>query len=435
MTAVRSLIPPGPPPFVMPPHKGHAENLIEILTTQVGLKQQEIDALLDVTRAINNNVSAPDLLQIYDLTLAVHLRVARIAVWLHDGDWQLAFRRNADRDRVEAIHVPRDLAPFEDLTHFGGEGDPPRPDALADFDLVVPVRHKAEAIAFVAMAYPHRESYEVMEEKLRFIQAFTNIVAVAIENKKLFKRQIEQEGMRKELSLASQVQAMLIPDELPDNEHFQMAAIYQPHRNVGGDYYDVIPLSGNEVMFCIADVSGKGTGAALLMANFQAQVRALSGTAGLHLKRFVRLLNTNLLAITRGEKFITMFLGRYNTQSRRLTYISCGHNPSVFWDGREATLLDKGCTILGMFDELPRVEIGQVDVPPGAVVINYTDGVTDVENEKGLSYSTDHMVHHLQRQPDTSMNLLTRNIMNEIYRFKGAREYVDDISMLAIRFR
>jgi serine phosphatase RsbU (regulator of sigma subunit) len=69
------------------------------------------------------------------------------------------------------------------------------------------------------------------------------------------------------------------------------------------------------------------------------------------------------------------------------------------------------------------------------VVINYTDGVTDVENEKGLSYSTDHMVHHLQRQPDTSMNLLTRNIMNEIYRFKGAREYVDDISMLAIRFR
>lgn len=418
----------------MPKHKGHAENLLEILTTQVGVKQQEIDALLDLTRAMNNNVPAADLLQIYDLTLAVHLRVRSIAIYLHDDGWHLAFQRRAEA-AVKGIEVERDLLPFTDVVHFGEDGNGDRPEALEDFDLIIPVLHKTEPIAYVCMCYPHRESYEVLEEKIRFIQAFTNIVAVAVENKKLFKRQLEQEGLKREMDMASQVQTMLIPDTLPNNDKFQMAAVYRPHRNVGGDYYDVIPLSENEVMFCIADVSGKGTGAALLMANFQAQVRALSHTAGLHLKQFVRQLNENMLVATRAEKFITMFLGRYNSNSRRLTYISCGHNPSIFWDGKDAQLLKKGCTILGMFDTLPSVEVGYVDVPEGAVLLNYTDGVTDVENEKDLHYSTDHMIHHLQRRPDQSMEELTQGIMEEIYKFKGEREYVDDISMLAMRFK
>jgi sigma-B regulation protein RsbU (phosphoserine phosphatase) len=418
----------------MSPQKGFADNLLDILTTQVAVKQQEIDALLDLTRAINSNVPSADLLQIYDLTLAVHLRVKSIAIYLHDTDWLLAFQRKAE-DSVKRINVERDLLPFTEVTHFDGSSDVERPEALSSFDLVIPVLHKDEAIAYVCMCYPHRESYEVMEEKVRFIQAFTNIVAVAIENKKLFKRQLEQERFKKEMDMASQVQTMLIPDHLPNDERFQMAAVYRPHRNVGGDYYDIIPLSENEMMFCIADVSGKGTGAALLMANFQAQVRALSHTAGLHLKQFVRQLNENMLVATRAEKFITMFLGRYNSSSRRLTYISCGHNPSIFWDGKDAQLLGKGCTILGMFDELPKVEVGYVDVPENAVLLNYTDGVTDIENEKELNYSTDHMVHHLQRRPDQSMEELTQGIMQEIYQFKGEREYVDDISMLAIRFK
>ncbi|MBI1191794.1 MAG: SpoIIE family protein phosphatase [Bacteroidetes bacterium] len=417
----------------MPQIKGRAENLMELLTTQVGVKQQEIDALLDITRAINDNRSEQQLLQIYDLTLLVHLRVKNIAIFLHDETWNLAFERKIT-EAARAIDVEKELSPYTDVVRFDEDGLE-RPEALAEFDVVLPVRHKDQALAYVLMGYPHKESYEVMDEKIRFIQAFTNIAVVAIENKKLFKRQLEQEGMKKELQLASQVQSMLIPDHLPDDDRIQMAAVYQPHRNVGGDYYDFIELSNNEVVFCIADISGKGTGAALLMANFQAHVRALMKTSGQDLKAFVRQLNENILVITRGEKFITMFLGRYNYSTRQLVYVNCGHNPSMLYHGGETLLLTEGCTILGMFDQLPSVKTGSIQVPPGSVIINYTDGVTDVQNEKGLSYSTDHIIHYLQRHPDTDMHQLVRGIMNEIYRFKGEMEYVDDISILTMRIK
>ncbi len=417
----------------MPQIKGRAENLLELLTTQVGVKQQEIDALLDITRAINDNRSEAQLLQIYDLTLLVHLRVKNIAIFLYDEGWHLSFERKVS-EGVRSLNVEKELIRFSEVVRFDEEGLT-RPESLAEFDVILPVLHKDQALAYVLMGYPHKESYEVMDEKIRFIQAFTNIVVVAIENKKLFKRQLEQEGMKKELQLASQVQNMLIPDVLPDNDRIQTAAVYQPHRDVGGDYYDFIELSPNEIVFCIADISGKGTGAALLMANFQAHVRALMKTAGLNLKGFVRQLNENILGITRGEKFITMFLGRYNFSARQLAYVNCGHNPSILFHNGETQLLTEGCTILGMFDELPSVKVGNVHIPPNAVILNYTDGVTDVQNAKGLSYSTDHMTHFLQRQPDTDMDGLVRGIMNEIYRFKGEMEYVDDISILAMRMK
>jgi sigma-B regulation protein RsbU (phosphoserine phosphatase) len=410
--------------------KGHAENLIDILSTQVGVKQQEIDALLDMTRAINENVSEKQMLQIFDFTLMVHLKVKRIAVFLHDENWNMAFQRQAKAITNE-LEVERDLLQFKEVKKY--EENEARPEAIKDFDLIIPVRHKNNPIAFLLMGYPHTESYEVMEEKVRFIEAFANIVVVAIENKKLFKRQLEQEGMKRELKVAAQVQNLLIPNVLPDNEFVQMAAVYLPHRNVGGDYYDYIQLSKDEFVFVIADISGKGTGAALLMANFQANVRALIKTASINLKGFVRQLNENILGITQGEKFITMFLGRYNVQSRKLNYISCGHNPTVLYQDGETHLLSEGCTIIGMFEELPSVKVGSVDISKNAVIVNYTDGVTDLENEHGLNYSTDHLVHYLQRNPDTQMKPFIKGIMTEIYQFKGEMEYVDDITMLALR--
>lgn len=411
-------------------HSGHADNLIEMLTTQVGVKQQEIDALLDITRAINDNVPEDSLLQIFDLTLLVHLGVKRIVVFLHDDIWNLARQRGAD-EVANKINVERDLMHYKEVVQFEPDGE--RPEGLEVFDLIIPVYHKEQALAYVLMAYPRRESYEVMDEKIRFIQAFTNIVVVAVENKKLFKKQLEQEGMKRELEVAAHVQNMLIPSELPDNDKVQVAAVYLPHQNVGGDYYDFIELSDEEFVFVMADISGKGTSAALLMANFQANVRALIKTASVNLKAFVRQLNANVLEITKGERFITMFLGRYNTTSRKLTYISCGHNPSILYHDGEAQLLSEGCPILGIIDDLPFINIGQVDVPPGAVIVNYTDGVTDLQNPQGLYYSTDHMVHHLQKHPDVDMKTYIRGIMSEIYRFKGAMEYVDDITILTMR--
>jgi sigma-B regulation protein RsbU (phosphoserine phosphatase) len=109
-----------------------------------------------------------------------------------------------------------------------------------------------------------------LQDGVKFIQALSNIIIVAIENKKLARKQLEQEAFRKELEIASDVQQFLFPDKLPNTERLKMEASYLPHDLVGGDYYDFIPINKNQFLLCVADVSGKGIPAALMMSNFQA---------------------------------------------------------------------------------------------------------------------------------------------------------------------
>jgi len=162
---------------------------------------------------------------------------------------------------------------------------------------------------------------------LHFVQTLSNIIVVAIENIRLFNESLRQEALKKELELASKMQSMLIPrkETLPRNEKLHLTAFYHPHFDVGGDYYDCIILNKDEVGFCIADVSGKGISAALLMSNFQANLRALF-THEISLPALVERLNERVISSANGEKFITLFIAKFNYRTNDLVYINAGHN-------------------------------------------------------------------------------------------------------------
>src|SRR5204862_3998771 len=144
---------------------------------------------------------------------------------------------------------------------------------FTEFDIVIPVTHKTNTLALVFVGgLDNNHRYE-NEDGIRFIQALSNIIIVAIENKKLVRKQLEQEAFRKELEIASDVQQFLFPEKLPNTELLKVEASYLPHDRVGGDYYDYIPINKNQFLICVADVSGKGIPAALMMSNFQASLR------------------------------------------------------------------------------------------------------------------------------------------------------------------
>ena len=117
------------------------------------------------------------------------------------------------------------------------------------------------------------------EDGIKFIQALSNIIIVAIENKKLVRKQLPQESFRKEFEIASDVQQFLFPDKLPNTDLLKIEASYFPHDMVGGDYYDYIPINKNQFLICVADVSGKGIPAALMMSNFQASLNVTASNA------------------------------------------------------------------------------------------------------------------------------------------------------------
>lgn len=399
------------------------------LERQLQIKQLQVSALLEVTQAINNNLSSDKLFRIYEFILRAQISVQRLAVYLKD-DAIYCICKYGMPDGFDPDAIQEEIVKYRRLTFFEEEPN----ELLDDFDLIIPVYHKEKPLAFALVGEVEVDKHETLEEKIKFIRTITNIIVVAVENKRLFKQQLEQEKFNREMELAADVQSLLIPRDLPNNDKLEMSAVYLPHRNIGGDYYDYILTDRNKALFCIADISGKGIAAAILMANFQAILRTLAKLKT-DLRGFAESLNETVTEITNGEKFITLFLAEYDIATRKLQYINAGHNPPILLGSNGFQLLDKGCTILGMFEEMPSIEIGEVTLEPGTLLINYTDGLTDLENEEGYNFTIEKVMEFVKENQEYSMAVFNNLLLKKIMDFKGGKEFIDDISILSCRFR
>ena len=400
---------------------------LEKLEREINLKQLQINRLLTITQAINNNVSASGLYEMYNSFLSWEMGVKKMALFVQGKDrWECATSIGVEKELLEE-DLTNILPKYERMKNLDEDIDSP---LVNQFDVVVPVLHKDHPIAYTFIGGFEKD--DNLYNKMRFITTISNIIAVAIENKRLFKRQLRQERMRREMELASDMQKMLVPSEFPKSEIFELSSIYIPMLGVGGDYFDFIEFQDDKFAFCIADISGKGIAAALLMANFQANFHSLIHKRA-SLDVFVRGLNHSLYGITGGDKFLTLFLAEFDKQNYTLKYINAGHNlPIMVIDG-QVQQLGKGCTILGAFPELDNVEIGEVTVDKEAIILTYTDGLTDVRNEEGVSFDEDILVPFCQNNEYTSASIFNKRLMDEINRFKGDKGFPDDITVLTCK--
>ena len=215
----------------------------------------KLNALLEITLAINNNSSPEELLSLTKKILVQDLNIGKIAIYKKNGEWSCIFRSGCNVEDTEKIDVEKDLLPVKEITFI----TVPDVSVQRDFDIIIPVYHNNQPLAYVLIGdIEEGEGMSPVVRHLTFIQTLTNIVLVAIENIRLFQESLEQERIKKELELARKMQSLLIPDNetLPTNECLSVKGFYQPHYSIGGDYYDCIQLSHNTWGFCIADVSG-----------------------------------------------------------------------------------------------------------------------------------------------------------------------------------
>lgn len=392
--------------------------------------RDQLYALLQVTRAINNNTPARELFSIYEFILNSQLGFTKIACCSFDEIWRWPVCLNADFD-ASRINPETDLTQFHELTLIEESHSNPH---IAAFDLVIPVEHKGKALSYLLLGDLERHTIrEVRKSDLEFVQTISNVIAVAIENKRLFKDNVQQEMYRRELEMAREVQSMFIPSSLPLDEHFDFAAFYRPIRQIGGDYYDFIRLSEEEVIFCMADVSGKGIAAALLMANFQAYLRARVATTS-DLRTIVTDLNDRVVQSAKGEKFVTLFIARYNIPTRTLDYINAGHNPPVLLSNNEISVLNAGTTGLGMLEKLFRLESGTLTIHPGAMLLCYTDGLVEQEDEGGKDFGIEQLETLLKQNQGMSSGAFNEMLIRYLLSYKGEQPYLDDIALLTGRF-
>ncbi|MEQ9186961.1 MAG: SpoIIE family protein phosphatase, partial [Cryomorphaceae bacterium] len=268
---------------------------------------------------------------------------------------------------------------------------------------------------------------------LSFIQTLANITSVAVENKRLEREHLAQERVMQELHLASQMQEMLLPKVLPNNTHLQVAAHYKPHLEVGGDFYDIIQVSEHETVFCMADVSGKGMAAAIIMANFQANLRA-NLKVDRDLKKVMANLNDIVWDNAMGERYITCFLAKYDQEKRELTYVNAAHPAAVLIRKGKTLELNQGCVGIGMFEHIPSMVQGTTSIDPGTLFLCFTDGISETENASEEQFQQKEMLKTFVAAERLGIKEVNPFIIRQLDGFRGKNPYSDDVALVSCRF-
>jgi sigma-B regulation protein RsbU (phosphoserine phosphatase) len=391
-------------------------------------RQSELNSLLEITRAINKNTSTPVLIQMLEVILQNYLQVGKfrfliekennyICVSKYGGDIEPVSLLNRACLTLNKIKSPESLA---------GSTNP----ILQKYDYFIPIYHKSKALAF-ALVGDFNTTGEMLNNDLNFIQTMINVVVVALENKKLFRERLQAERFQREMELAAEVQNMLIPLRMHKDKSVEIGSKYLPHQNIGGDYFDFIRLNDHEFLWCIADVSGKGISAALLMANFQASLHAWAAVED-DLTNIIDRLNQKVISNTQGERFITLFLAKYNEQTRKLNYINAGHNATILYSEGEAVSLKLGTTMIGAFDQLPFLNEGEIDIEPGSLIVNYTDGLLDFEPGNDKPWDEELLIEFVIANGELSPDDFNQALMDHLnIGVKG--KAIDDITLLTLK--
>jgi sigma-B regulation protein RsbU (phosphoserine phosphatase) len=397
---------------------------------QKQIQDLKLTALLEVTKAINNNLSTKQLLELYQDILQKRLGVGRLVLFLfHNDSWSCILKYGLIDD-LSPISFEVELLKFKEIESITyNEGD-----LTKNFEIVIPVFHKQQPLAYVLLSdvNPLHIEMSAAIKHLPFVQTLTNLIVVAIENKKLFKENIERVKIIKELELAQSMQQMLFPQHLPNTESLQVAAKYLPHQQVGGDYYDFLQLNNHEFIFCIADVSGKGIPAALLMSNIQATLHSLINYTH-NLKDIILELNKRVISNTHSEKFVSLFLGKINTKSQQFTYINAGHNPPILLYENKFSELSKGCTLLGVMENLRDIEVENFEYASNFSLLCYTDGLTDNTNQNNETVSIDDLKRIITQFADKKPEEINTALFNFAEDFKGDVDFPDDIALLTLK--
>lgn len=235
-----------------------------------------------------------------------------------------------------------------------------------------------------------------------------------------------------EMEIARQVQARLFPQSLPPMKTLDYAGACMQAREVGGDYYDFLPLAGEGLGLVLGDVAGKGIAGALLMANLQANLRSQCAVALDEPRRLLRSVNQLFFENTTDNTYATLFFAQYDDRTQRMRYINCGHLPAlVVRRDRSVVRLDSTCTVLGLFNEWD-CQVREWSLNPGDLLAIYTDGVTEALSPDEEEFGEERLVESLQHHKDLPARDLLSGVVEEVKRF-SSREQADDITLVIAR--
>jgi serine phosphatase RsbU (regulator of sigma subunit) len=278
--------------------------------------------------------------------------------------------------------------------------------------------------------------------KILILAAYVALVAyLARYSRRLFERLVRQEidvqsqkdSMVRELEIAGHVQSQLLPHAFPDLGALHVFGMVEQGRFVGGDYCDFLRLSDHRMLVVVADVSGKGVPAALIMSEVRASTHLLA-SAELDLADFVQRLNGLLLKSTDRKTFVTLFAGEIDTSTRVIRYVNAGHPPPLMFRDRHLSSLLKGTIPLGVMARVPQLSLLSEPFPPGSMVVCYTDGIFERRNQEGEEYGEERLKEFTQSHIGLDSQAFAHRLLEEVKAFGQGKDLDDDITVAVAKW-
>lgn len=300
-------------------------------------------------------------------------------------------------------------------------------------ELIVPMRLQEETKGLILLGKRAIEA-EYSETDIDYINSVASLAIVSIENQRLFKEALEKQKLEEDLEIAREIQRNLLPHKIPQFKNFDLAATTVFSKQVGGDYYDVIPLDQNNFCVAVADVSGKGVSAALMMANLQAFLKTIC-KQGMRIDEATGLINDLISENTTEGKFITFFWAIIDDDKKQMQYVNAGHNPPLLIRKGKIIKLDKGGIILGVMKSIIPYLSETVQLVKNDVIILFTDGVSEAMNQNGEEFSDERLEKLSLSLAEKPAVEISNIIQNEVNKYAFGTVQSDDITLMVIKVK
>lgn len=410
------------------------------LNRELDQKIQELRTLLDLVRGLTSSLEPDEVAQLLMLTLAGRWAIRKYALiaWKSGHPPVMRFKGM----------VPDSLSEYSDYAVIAEQ----LPDAVRVADLpeirlknllveegaevLFPLKAGDSTTGGIVVIGPRPGGLSFSESDLEFGTGLVAQAAVAFENAWHVREAMERKKVEQELALAASIQMNLFPSEMPSFPGYSLAARNRPARQCGGDYYDILPAGGvgteGSFLVCVADVSGKGLPASLLMSNIQATLRALVGRIQ-SLTELSAHTNELLYAVTSSNKYVTAIILDFDANTGRVRYVNAGHTSCLLLRaGGEAVWLEATGTPLGL---LPGMEYEErnFELRPGDLIALFSDGVTEAQDEDENEYGEERVADFIRPIASLHPAEIVEQVFGEIDRFAGSAPQYDDITLFVIR--
>lgn len=399
---------------------------------QLDSKVNQLSSLFDLSKEFSGLLDVRTITKLLVYSLIGQLMITDYAVILCAGNSFDVLESKFDNKLLESVFVNCDVKLLKDAV-YGNEIDRYVDNSRENrIGLLVPMRIKDETRGFIILG-ERKNKLTYSKSDIDFISSLAGIAIISIENARLVEEVIEKEKMEKELETARDIQKSLLPQSIPDLRNFKIAAYSESAKQVGGDYYDVIPLDEYRTLIAIADVSGKGVQASLLMANLQAFLKSIS-KLNYSLDEASNFLNDLVSENTHMGNFITFFWGILDSQNMKLTYVNAGHNPVLLVREGKIHKLKKGGMILGVMKTILPYISEEIELRQGDAIVLFTDGVTEAMDNEFNEYTDERLeklVLDVSNEEDAETIL--NSIKTDVLAHTRGNSQSDDITCMVVK--